>query len=113
MAIHMDAGNDREGRPRRVFAVLDTGANVIDVLEQGKQDAADVLEKAGYKALPTFGPIDVKSGVYREMLRQKRQGNPKIQQKRDGRARNRHNTPLRASLGELDAMKTRLTRRRR
>lgn len=112
MAIHMDAGPDREQRPRRIFAILDAGANVVDVLEQGKKDAAKVLADAGYQGLPTFGPLDVKTGTYREMLRQKRQGNPEIRQRRNGRVHKRHNTPLGATIGERASnLKRHLTRR--
>ena len=112
MALYMDAGN-RDGKPRCVFVLLDAGANAVDVVE-GDSSA---LEKAGYKEIPTFGPIDVKSGTHREMLRLKRQGNPEVRQRRDGRWHRRTNHgAFGATIGErapnVIAMKHRLLRRR-
>ncbi len=112
MAIHMDAGN-RDGKKRELFVLLDSGANAVDVVEGD----AEALVKAGYVEIPTFGPLDVKSGTYREMLQLKRQGNPQVQHRKAGRWQRRDNRPLQASIGErapnVSAMKQRLMPRRR
>lgn len=80
MAVHLDAGK-RDGKRREVFVLLDAGANVIDVIEGDKKD----MEERGHQTLPVFGPLDIMPGALREILQLKRQGNPRVQQRRGGR----------------------------
>lgn len=110
MAIHMDAGQRRDGKKREIFVLLDAGANVVEVIEGDSK----ALAKAGYQELPTMGPIDIRPGVYREMLQRQRQGNPEVEQRKGGRWTARESRPLGATIGErtpdVGAMKSRLLR---
>lgn len=106
MALHLDAGPDRNKRPRVIYVVLDAGAHALAAVRTPQE-----LE-SGYGKLPTFGPIDVKTGVWRRYLDLARQGNPKVYQRRNGRTE-RAEKPLTATLGSrspnLRQMKRKLT----
>lgn len=71
LAVHLNAGNDRNGNPRRLFLVVDAGANVLAAVDEGFEGSA-ALERAGYKNLPTTDQISTTPSEYRELLRHSR-----------------------------------------
>lgn len=109
LALDLHAGKDRHGQVRRVVVLLDAQANPVEVLDHKR------FVRSSHAKLPRFGPIDVRSGVYREMMELKRSGMPKVFRRRSGRQVRQK--PLTLTLGErssnLEDVKTRLLEGRR
>jgi hypothetical protein len=99
MVVHLDAGPDKNDRPREVILVIDARANVLEI--------GDPLEAP--PDLPLLGPIQTTARQFHELRREKQRGNPKVQERRRSgdRWRNRADPGLRVSLGDLvgDAMR--------
>jgi hypothetical protein len=103
LALHLDAGKDKGGKRRELFVVLDKEAEVVDVIEGNARPKLRLMN------VPVMEPtLDVKAGVHREFLRRKRQGNPKVQQRRNGRWHERKNRLLSATMGERSGTLTNL-----
>lgn len=95
LALHLDAGKTQGGKRRELFVLLDGDAQVVDVIEGNARSKMRLMN------VPVMEPtLDVKAGVHRELLRLKRQGNPQIQQRKNGRWHQQKNKLLGATMGE-------------
>jgi hypothetical protein len=68
-AIKLNAGNDRNGNPRRVFVVLDESGNIIEAIDEEYRGTAALFDKY---APPDIGyPCEFATTPkeYRELLR--------------------------------------------
>jgi hypothetical protein len=66
--IRLNAGNDRNGNPRRVYVVLDGGA-ILKAYNEGYSGFSSVLEDAAFelaKNAPTFATTPAE---YRSILK--------------------------------------------
>jgi hypothetical protein len=70
LAIHINAGRDRNGNPRRGWIIADDGGSFIDFVDDGYQGAG-ALRQSGYGSVTqTTTSIDVTPSVYRDAYRQ-------------------------------------------
>jgi hypothetical protein len=49
--INLNAGNDRNGNPRRLLVIIDSAGTVIDVVDEGYQGVMGALREAGYEEI--------------------------------------------------------------
>lgn len=71
LAIHLNAGNDRNGNPRRLFLLVTVNkgeATVIDAINENYYGESAV-SKAGYKNVPIIGRFDTTPSEYRDLLK--------------------------------------------
>lgn len=68
IAIHIDAGNDRNGNPKRGWIITDDRGDFIDFVDEGYGGRAS-LGQAGYGDVSGTARIEVPSHVYREFKR--------------------------------------------
>lgn len=92
MVVHLDAGPDKQDRPRELVLVIDAHANVLEI--------GDPLEAP--PDLPLLGPIQTTARQYHQLRREKSRGNPVVEERAQGggRWRNR-NDGLKVSIGDL------------
>lgn len=99
MVVHLDAGPDRDERARELILVIDAEANVLEI--------GDPLSAP--PNLPVLGPLEPTVRQYHTLLREGRQGNPRVEERRrpGERWRNRPAEGLKVSIGDLvgDAMR--------
>jgi hypothetical protein len=67
MAIHLDAGRDTNGNPRRIFVVFDSKAEVIDAIDEGYQGSGGVIRK--YGKIPISERFETSPSARRELMR--------------------------------------------
>lgn len=92
MVIHLDAGPDKDERPREVCVIVDASANVVAI-------QSPVVAPTN---LPWAGPYPTTVRGYHELRHAARQGNPRVQER--GRRSGRWSTRdegLRVSIGDL------------
>ena len=61
---HLNAGNDNNGNPRRVFVVYSHAGNIIDAIDEGYSGTPRWL-----RDLPQLPGFIIKPGEYRELLK--------------------------------------------
>lgn len=93
MAVHLDAGPDRDGRSREVVLVYDAAANVVEI--------CDPLSAP--PDLPVSAVLHTTVRQYHALKREARRGNPRVQERSrsDNRWHNRPDGGLKVSLGDL------------
>ena len=69
IAIHINAGNDRNGNPKRGWIIADSEGQFIDFVDEGYAGAGALRTSAFSSAKPT-PTIDVQPAVYRDAMRQ-------------------------------------------
>jgi hypothetical protein len=69
LAIKINAGNDRNGNPRRGWIIAADSGAFINFVDEGYAGVG-ALSDAGYINIPQTEPIDVLPGTYRDALRQ-------------------------------------------
>lgn len=69
IAIHLNAGNDSNGNPRRVFVVLDR-SGVVDVINEGYNGDAELRKRHRISSSATF---DTTPSEYRELVKRARE----------------------------------------
>jgi len=67
LAVHLNAGNDANGNPRRVLVVLDEQANVLDVVEEGYEGVSGALKNAGYEGIPVSPRLETTPAEYKAL----------------------------------------------
>jgi hypothetical protein len=70
LAIHIDAGRDKNGNPRRGWIIADDGGSFIDFVDEGYQGAGALRASAYSLVTPTTVTIEVPPSVYRDAYRQ-------------------------------------------
>lgn len=68
IAIYLNAGNDRNGNPRRCFVILDDQANIIDVIDEGYKGTGALKEN--YEGIAISPRIETTPGDYKAFLEQ-------------------------------------------
>lgn len=69
IAIRLNAGNDVNGNPRRVFVVLDPMVGVIDAIDEGYEGEAELRKR--YRISST-ADLDTTPRQYRELVKRAR-----------------------------------------
>lgn len=70
IAIHLNAGNNANGNPRRIYVVLDADANIVGTVDEGYEGNARLKrEYPGVKIGPTFATSPAE---YRDLCKHKR-----------------------------------------
>lgn len=92
MVVHLDAGPDKDDRPREVCVIVDASANVLAI-------QSPVVAPTN---LPWAGPFPTTVRGYHELRREAQRGNPRVQERgrENGRWRNR-DEGLKVSIGDL------------
>ena len=72
IAIHLNAGNDRNGNPRRIYLVLDEDARVVNALDESYR-GRDALDSV-YVGCPVSAELEITPREYRALLRGRRRG---------------------------------------
>ena len=67
IALHLDAGHDVKGNPRRVYVVLNEKADIVDVIDEG-YEGVSALHKSHGK-IPVTGRLSTSASERRELLR--------------------------------------------
>jgi hypothetical protein len=68
IAIHINAGNDRNGNPRRGWIITEDTGRFVDFIDEGHQGTSAL--QATYSSANRTQTIDVLPSVYREAMRQ-------------------------------------------
>ena len=66
IVIRLNAGNDRNGNPRRVFVVFDSDGDIVDAIDEG-YEGDDALRKLGYPT--SYSTFKTTPAEYRDLLR--------------------------------------------
>lgn len=70
LAIHINAGNSKNGNPRRGWIIADDSGSFVDFVDEGYY-GKDALRTSPYaNVVSTQQTLDVAPGVYRDLLRQ-------------------------------------------
>ena len=69
LAIKINAGNDRNGNPRRGWIIADDNGSFINFVDEG-YSGVGALTVAGYANLPRTEAIDVTPSTYSSAYRQ-------------------------------------------
>jgi hypothetical protein len=69
--IRLDAGNDSNGNPRRLFVVFDSRGNTCDVIDEGYSGYGEVRKH--YRTAADLGTYKTTPAQYRELLKEKRE----------------------------------------
>lgn len=77
IAIHINAGNDKNGNPKRGWIIADSEGQFIDFVDEGYAGAGALRTSAFSTAKPT-PTIDVVPTVYRDAMRQAYGGLPSV-----------------------------------
>jgi hypothetical protein len=75
LAIKIEAGNDRNGNPRRGWIIADDNGSFINFINEG-YSGAEALSAAGYANLPRTEAIDVLPATYKSAYRQSQSEKP-------------------------------------
>ncbi len=72
IALQLDAGHDKNGKPRRCFVVFDNTGNIRAVIDEGYNGEQGVRRwaKKTRNSVHMAGSITTTPGEYRELLRQ-------------------------------------------
>lgn len=72
--LHLDAGHDVNGNPRRLYVVLDQQANVVEVIDEG-YEGRGALRKYAPKTTRGLPIVEFETTPrqYRELLKQQRE----------------------------------------
>lgn len=73
IAIRLDAGNDTNGNPRRIFVVIDEKANVVDVIDEGYEGTQELKRRHGPLTARQTVDFETTPRQYRELLKQARE----------------------------------------
>jgi hypothetical protein len=76
IAIHINAGNDTNGNPRRGFIIVDSQGTAIDFIDEGYAGTGSLQTSAYSGATPSNFTIDVSPAFYKSALRQSYGGLP-------------------------------------
>lgn len=76
LAIKINAGNDRNGNPRRGWIIADDNGSFINFVDEGFSGTG-ALAAAGYADLPRTEAIDVIPATYRSAYRQSQSDSPR------------------------------------
>ena len=68
IAVHLNAGNDKNGNPRRLYVIFDADANAVAVVDEGYQGKG-ALKVAGWEGVPVTSTIMTTPAHYRELRR--------------------------------------------
>lgn len=75
LAIHLNAGNDRNGNPRRLYLIVqlkkvnkNNWAEVIDAIDEN-YSGHGAVKQAGYDDTPVIGRFDTTPAEYRDLLK--------------------------------------------
>lgn len=70
LAIAINAGNDKNGNPRRGWIIADDSGNFVDFVDEG-YDGRGALRTSPYSLIiATQQTLDVAPSVYRDLRRQ-------------------------------------------
>lgn len=69
IAIHINAGHDRNGNPKRGWIIANSEGEFIDFVEEGYQGSG-ALRLSSYSNVKPTPTIDVVPSVYRDAMRQ-------------------------------------------
>jgi hypothetical protein len=69
IAIHINAGNDRNGNPKRGWIITNSEGEFIDFVDEGYAGTGSLRTSAFSQAKPT-PTIEVAPSVYRDCMRQ-------------------------------------------
>lgn len=69
IAIRVDAGNDTNGNPRRLFLVYDTQANLVDIIKEGYNGSRQLEELYPSLRGKVTGLIEVSPSFYNDLIR--------------------------------------------
>ena len=67
LAVHLNAGNDANGNPRRIFVILDDQARVLDAVEEGYEGVSGALKNAGYEGIAVSPRFDTTPAEYKAL----------------------------------------------
>lgn len=81
LAVHVDAGNDVNGNPRRGTMITDSDGKFVNFLEHGYRGARQTLEAEGYRPhnhtsryrdqnITEPGTLDITVRQYRSLIKQ-------------------------------------------
>ncbi len=73
IAIHINAGNNTNGNPRRGWIIADNDGQFVDFVDEGFQGTG-ALRVAGYNELPRTKTLKVTPATYQELRRESRRG---------------------------------------
>lgn len=88
IAIHINAGNDRNGNPKRGWIIANDDGEFIDFVDEGFQGQGALKTSAFSTAKPT-PTIDVVPAVYRDAMEQAYGGLPSVASQTFGQRRRR------------------------
>lgn len=69
LAIKINAGNDRNGNPRRDWIIADDDGDLINFVDEGYQGSTALKTSFYSNVTPTQEAIEVTPGTYRKLLR--------------------------------------------
>jgi hypothetical protein len=75
LAIKINAGNDKNGNPRRGWIITDDNGSFINFVDEGYSGVV-ALTVAGYANLPRTETIDVIPATYKSAYRQSQSEKP-------------------------------------
>ena len=79
VAIRLNAGNDRNGNPRRVFVVIDPRHGVVDAIDEGYSGDAELKKRYRITSSADFSTTPAE---YRELLSMDQFGNTRSGRRR-------------------------------
>lgn len=68
IALHLDAGHDRNGNPKRLVMVLDEKGDIVHVEDEGYIGIQGVLRKAGFADAAPGPRIEIPAKEYKAIL---------------------------------------------
>jgi hypothetical protein len=68
MAIRLNAGNDSNGNPRRVYVVFDSTGKIIDAIDEG-YSGIQALDEVYPKHNDSVASFDTSPSEYRELVK--------------------------------------------
>lgn len=76
LAIHINAGHDTNGNPRRGWIIVDSQGAAIDFIDEGYAGTGALRTSAYSSAVPSDFTIDVSPSFYKSALHQSYGGLP-------------------------------------
>jgi hypothetical protein len=70
LAIHINAGNSKNGNPRRGWFIFDSQGTCLDFIDEGFQGVDSLRESAYRNTVPSNISIDVEPRVYQAAYNQ-------------------------------------------
>jgi hypothetical protein len=68
IAIHLNAGNDRNGNPRRLFLILNEKATIVRAIDEGYEGTQALVPE--FASVPVSQQIPTTYKEYRYLLKQ-------------------------------------------